>query len=166
VARGLLVFLQLSGEAPVVPFVREIIVVARIDQGADAMTKAYVAKPNSKIVLPRRIKPGSVLVRECKGKSHRVMVLADGFAYDGLTYTNLSEIAVLITGTRWNGPRFFGLRPKPDGGESNHSDRADVPKRKAEATARLNQSGRIGDRRPRDAGPAAKPAQAGSRHGR
>jgi len=132
----------------------------------DQMTKAYVAKPNSKIVLPRRIKPGSVLVREWKGKSHRVMVLANGFAYDGLTYTNLSEIAVLITGTRWNGPRFFGLRPKPDGGESNHSDRADVPKRKAEATARLNQSGRIGDRRPRDAGPAAKPAQAGSRHGR
>jgi hypothetical protein len=66
----------------------------------------YTAKPNGKIVLPRRIKPGSVLVREWKGKSHRVMVLAEGFAYAGETYTNLSEIAVLITGTRWNGPRF------------------------------------------------------------
>ena len=40
------------------------------------------------------------------------MVLADGFAYDGNTYSNLSEIAGLITGTRWNGPRFFGLRSK------------------------------------------------------
>src|SRR5216683_5010080 len=87
----------------------------------DQMTKAYVAKPNSKIVLPRRIKPGSVLVREWKGKSHRVMVLADGFAYDGETYTNLSEIAVLITGTRWNGPRFFGLRSKTEE-RSEHAD--------------------------------------------
>ena len=78
----------------------------------DQMMKAYAAKPNGKIVLPRRIKPGSVLVREWKGKSHRVMVLADGFAYDGKTFGNLSEIAVLITGTRWNGPRFFGLRSK------------------------------------------------------
>src|ERR1700730_15043224 len=78
----------------------------------DQMIKAYVAKPGGRIVLPRRIKPGSVLVREWKGRSHRVMVLADGFAYDGKTFGNLSEIAVLITGTRWNGPRFFGLRSK------------------------------------------------------
>jgi hypothetical protein len=78
----------------------------------DQMMKAYAARPNGKIVLPRRIKPGSVLVREWKSKSHRVTVLADGFVYDGDTYSTLSEIAVLITGTRWNGPRFFGLRPK------------------------------------------------------
>src|SRR6267143_6036766 len=78
----------------------------------DQMMKAFAAKPNGKIVLPRRLKPGSVLVREWKGKSHRVMVLAEGFAYDGETFGNLSEIAVLITGTRWNGPRFFGLRSK------------------------------------------------------
>jgi len=80
----------------------------------DQMMKAYAARPNGKIVLPRRIKPGSVLVREWKGKSHRVTVLADGFVYDGDTYSNLSEIAVLITGTRWNGPRFFGLRSKAE----------------------------------------------------
>src|ERR1700709_1606683 len=80
----------------------------------DQMVKAFSAKPNGKIVLPRRIKPGSVLVREWKGRSHRVMVLADGFAYDGNTYGNLSEIAGLITGTRWNGPRFFGLRCKTE----------------------------------------------------
>src|SRR6266481_350909 len=99
----------------------------------DQMMKAFAAKPNGKIVLPRRIKPGSVLVREWKGKSHRVMVLAGGFSYDGETYTNLSEIAVLITGTRWNGPRFFGLRSKPDeSGESVLSDQSRVPKQKAE----------------------------------
>jgi hypothetical protein len=66
--------------------------------------------PNGRIELPRRIKPGSVLVRDWKGKSHRVTVLDRGFSHDGATYTNLSEIARLITGTRWNGPRFFGLR--------------------------------------------------------
>jgi hypothetical protein len=80
----------------------------------DQAMKAFSVKPNGKIVLPRRIKPGSVLVREWKGRSHRVMVLAEGFAYDGKTFGNLSEIAGLITGTRWNGPRFFGLRSKTD----------------------------------------------------
>ena len=45
----------------------------------DQMMKAFAAKPNGKIVLPRRIKPGSVLVRAWKGKSHRVTVLASGW---------------------------------------------------------------------------------------
>jgi hypothetical protein len=66
--------------------------------------------PNGRIELPRRIKPGSVLVRDWKGKTHRVSVLDQGFGYDGATYTSLSEIARQITGARWNGPRFFGLR--------------------------------------------------------
>src|SRR6202049_2869112 len=95
----------------------------------DQMMKAFAAKPNGKIALPRRIKPGSVLVREWKGKSHRVMVLADGFAYDGKTFGNLSEIAGLITGTRWNGPRFFGLRSKPQ-----ESDQAAAPERSNSVT--------------------------------
>ncbi len=77
----------------------------------DQMMKTYAAKPNGKIVLPRRIKPGSELVRTWKRKTYRVMVMADGFAHDGKTFASLSEIASEITGTRWNGPRFFGLRP-------------------------------------------------------
>jgi hypothetical protein len=76
----------------------------------DQLVKAARAKPDGRIELPRRIKAGSELVRRWKGKSYRVMVMADGFAYDGKTFTNLSEIATAITGTRWNGPRFFGLR--------------------------------------------------------
>jgi hypothetical protein len=74
------------------------------------LIKAAEAKPNGKIELPRRIKPGSELVRAWKGTTYRVMVMADGFAYDGKTFASLSEIASGITGTRWNGPRFFGLR--------------------------------------------------------
>lgn len=76
----------------------------------DQLVKAAMAKPNGRLELPRRIKPGSELVRTWKGRSYRVMVMADGFAYDGQRYGNLSEIASEITGTRWNGPRFFGLR--------------------------------------------------------
>jgi hypothetical protein len=56
--------------------------------------------------------PGTVLVREWDRQSHRVMVLADGFAWNGQTYDSLSKVAFAITGTRWNGPRFFGLRDK------------------------------------------------------
>jgi hypothetical protein len=58
--------------------------------------------------------PGTVLVREWDRQSQRVMVMADGFAWNGLTYDSLSKVAFAITGTKWNGPRFFGLRDKED----------------------------------------------------
>jgi Protein of unknown function (DUF2924) len=58
--------------------------------------------------------PGTVLVREWDRHSQRVMVMADGFAWNGQTYDSLSKVAFAITGTRWNGPRFFGLRDKED----------------------------------------------------
>jgi hypothetical protein len=66
--------------------------------------------------LVRRIanvRPGTSLSREWNGHMQRVMVLADGFAWNGKIYPSLSKIAFAITGTRWNGPRFFGLRDKP-----------------------------------------------------
>jgi hypothetical protein len=56
--------------------------------------------------------PGTVLVREWDRQSQRVMVMADGFAWNGETYDSLSKVAFAITGTKWNGPRFFGLRDK------------------------------------------------------
>ncbi len=59
------------------------------------------------------VRPGTVLGREWNGKMHRVAVLTEGFAWNGKTYPSLSKIAFAITGTRWNGPRFFGLRDKP-----------------------------------------------------
>jgi hypothetical protein len=58
--------------------------------------------------------PGVVLVREWDRQSQRVMVMADGFAWNGQTYDSLSKVAFAITGTKWNGPRFFGLRDKDD----------------------------------------------------
>ena len=70
----------------------------------DQLVKAMAAKPNGRLELPRRIKPGSELVRTWKGKTYRVVVRSDGFAYEGKTYAGLSEIASLIAGTNWNGP--------------------------------------------------------------
>jgi hypothetical protein len=58
--------------------------------------------------------PGTVLVREWDRHSQRVMVVADGFAWNGQTYDSLSKVAFAITGTKWNGPRFFGLRDNED----------------------------------------------------
>ena len=65
------------------------------------------------------LKPGTVLVREWNGQMQRVAVLAHGFAWNGKTYTSLSKVALAITGTRWNGPRFFGLRDKRSKGASS-----------------------------------------------
>jgi hypothetical protein len=60
--------------------------------------------------------PGTVLVREWDRRSQRVMVMADGFAWNGQTYDSLSRVAFAITGTKWNGPRFFGLRDRSASG--------------------------------------------------
>ncbi|HZY13662.1 MAG TPA: DUF2924 domain-containing protein [Beijerinckiaceae bacterium] len=59
------------------------------------------------------MRPGTMLAREWNGRIHRVAVLASGFAWNGKTYPSLSKIAWAITVTRWNGPRFFGLRDQP-----------------------------------------------------
>jgi hypothetical protein len=60
------------------------------------------------------LSPGTILVREWDRQSQRVMVMADGFAWNGRTFDSLSKVAFAITGTRWNGPRFFGLRDRED----------------------------------------------------
>ena len=82
---------------------------------------ALAKNPAARIELPRRIKPGAVLVRDWKGKTHRVTVLEKGFSYEARNYPSLSEIAREITGTRWNGPKFFGLRPTEKSSRDNRS---------------------------------------------
>jgi hypothetical protein len=57
-----------------------------------------------------RIKPGTRLIRQWDGQTHHVTVAEEGFEYKGERYKSLSEIARLITGTRWSGPLFFGLK--------------------------------------------------------
>jgi DUF2924 family protein len=59
-----------------------------------------------------RSKPGTRFVREWQGKLHEVSVVPDGYEYKDRTYLSLSEIARAITGTRWSGPAFFGLKKR------------------------------------------------------
>jgi hypothetical protein len=56
------------------------------------------------------LKPGTRLLREWGGRTHTVIVLDDGFEYQGERHQSLSQIALRITGAHWSGPRFFGLR--------------------------------------------------------
>ena len=58
----------------------------------------------------QEVPPGTVLTREWNGQHHQVIVVEEGFAFEGKTFDSLSKIAFAITGTNWNGPRFFGLR--------------------------------------------------------
>jgi Protein of unknown function (DUF2924) len=70
-------------------------------------------------VVLRRIRadsrplPGTRLIREHGGVQHVVTVRADGFEYEGRPYRSLSAVARAITGTRWNGWTFFGLKGRP-----------------------------------------------------
>lgn len=83
----------------------------------DRETSAHLARLKSalasgKSTLPTTIttlKPGTVLSREWRGQMHRVHVLEEGYECGGTRYSSLSEVARRITGTRWSGPRFFGL---------------------------------------------------------
>lgn len=58
------------------------------------------------------LKPGTRLVREWQGRTIRVNVLSEGFEHKGRVYPSLSQLATVLTGTRWSGPRFFGLKQR------------------------------------------------------
>ena len=64
-----------------------------------------------------RLNPGSRLIREWGGRVHQVTVLDRGFDYGGAHYRSLSHVARTITGTRWSGPAFFGLRGRSSEGD-------------------------------------------------
>ena len=129
-----------------------------LDPQALRVLDAYVAKSrgrlNGRVRLDQlraksagsyglTVKPGSILVREWSGELHRVTALETGFAWNGGAYRSLSEVARAITGTRWNGPRFFGL-----GRESEAARRA----------AGLEKRGRGSVGRDRDGRPDSPPA--------
>ena len=81
----------------------------RIGSGASEEADRLVADFNRS---KTELRPGTLLTREWDGQLQRVMVLADGFSWNGKTYPSLSKVAFAITGSRWSGPRFFGLRDK------------------------------------------------------
>ena len=73
------------------------------------------------------LRAGTVLVREWDGQLHRIMVLADGFAWKGEIYPSLSKVAFAVTGTRWSGPRFFGLARRNGTGTRNNKKKSGCP---------------------------------------
>jgi Protein of unknown function (DUF2924) len=85
---------------------------ARAEAKLDRLIAEEEARLNGKLPKNRGDRPiaGTRLIREWQGVEHTVTVLADGFEYQGRRYKSLSAIARAITGTRWNGPAFFGLR--------------------------------------------------------
>jgi hypothetical protein len=95
------------------------------------------------------------------------MVLPEGFAYEGKTFGNLSEIASLITGVRWNGPRFFGMRSKTQESDvAAAPDQSNSTTRKAgAASGRSSHLSSGSDDRKRSTGSTEKVASTGDRHG-
>jgi hypothetical protein len=77
------------------------------------LATTFEADPNAVVSNRPPIRPGTRLVRQWKEQVHVVEVETEGYEYRGARYENLSEIARLITGTRWSGPAFFGLKTEP-----------------------------------------------------
>jgi len=85
------------------------------------LIRKFAVNPEAEMPGTQRIKPGTRLIREWQGKSRHVTVLERGYSYAGKHYSSLSQIARLITGTRWSGPLFFGLR-RNHSGKHLHAD--------------------------------------------
>jgi hypothetical protein len=89
---------------------------AEAEGGLDAETRRALRRPVAKARAAPRPSAGTKLVREWQGVRHEVTVVGEGgFVYRGERFGSLSQVARAITGTRWNGPRFFGLRAEGEG---------------------------------------------------
>jgi hypothetical protein len=80
--------------------------------GLDSETRAALRRSTIPTKAAPALSKGVRLIREWQGVRHEVVVVEGGFLHQGKTHKSLSEIARSITGSRWNGPRFFGLRDK------------------------------------------------------
>jgi len=86
------------------------------------MSRAHERKGLSNPPPATNLRPGTVITKRWRGARHVVMVLADGFQHQGKVYASLSQLAREITGTRWNGPAFFGLRKRHGRAAEVHND--------------------------------------------
>ncbi len=84
---------------------------AEAERVLDKMARQLATSGTLEIERSVRPKAGTRIIREWRGKTYVVEVADDGFLHDGARYASLSHIARVITGTRWSGPRFFGLKP-------------------------------------------------------
>jgi hypothetical protein len=96
---------------------------ARTAKELDRLSLQVLREKLTPSPLPRRTPPlrtGTVLIREWQGTTRHVTVTGDGFVWKDRSYPSLTSVARGITGTRWNGPRFFGLRKMEKKGKSPH----------------------------------------------
>jgi hypothetical protein len=150
---------RLSRRSPPAAFSRDLLIRAmayrlqeQVRGGLSPETKLLLDRlaRRGKAQSARWIKPGSTIVRSWGGQTHQVVVTAQGFLWNGSGHASLSEIARLITGTRWNGPRFFGLRSssRSEGKAPGHVEHA--PAAGADHATRPRRRGR-----PRKTSPAS-----------
>jgi hypothetical protein len=85
-------------------------VLRELDRLLEKVLRCDRAESSAALSTPSLPRSGTVLVREWQGTTHHVTIVNDGFLWNGSTYRSLSGIARAITGTKWNGPRFFGMR--------------------------------------------------------
>jgi hypothetical protein len=83
---------------------------ARTRERLRQLSLAFEKKSDSALAGAQRVRPGTRLVRQWGDQVHLVNVYVNGYEYQGTRYRSLSEIARLITGTRWSGPLFFGIK--------------------------------------------------------
>lgn len=109
-----------------------------LDRKTLAMLHASIGQGKGSGATPapigNQLRPGMVLVREHAGVLHRVVVLADGFGWNGRSFGSLSAVARDITGVNWNGPRFFGL-DQPSSKQSVRQNSGNAKSRSPTATA-------------------------------
>ena len=84
----------------------------KAERTLEKMARQLAVSGTLEIERSVRPKPGTRLIREWRRRTYVVEVGDSGFFHDGVTYASLSHVARAITGTRWSGPRFFGLRPQ------------------------------------------------------
>jgi len=82
------------------------------------LSQAFERDSDSAISTTPQLRPGTRLVRQWRDQVHLVNVAANGYEYQGARYKSLSEIARLMTGTRWSGPLFFGIKNEQGGSKS------------------------------------------------
>jgi hypothetical protein len=85
------------------------------------LARAFEANSSGSISAIPSIKPGTRLVRQWRDQVHLVNVETSGYEYQGARYQSLSEIARLITGTRWSGPLFFGIKSEQNSSKSKEA---------------------------------------------
>jgi hypothetical protein len=104
-------------------------------------SKASPATENRSSPPRRRLMPGTRLIREWQGVMHEVIVIPDGFLWQGANYASLSTVAKAITGTSWNGWVFFGAKPPPKKAKRTATDQSPPAKASGDAGASVTLAG-------------------------